>query len=127
MKFTVRLVYYLMGLLIGGLFVLFFFKGKLGDRDISYCYFPNCRVLKDLRSKPFHYSEKASEKFKNKILDTIELKEIFREGDIDFSKSNIEKENGKYYLINYKKENKNYTAEVINYTDRVVLTDIIVN
>ena len=126
MNFVNRLAYYLLGLLVGILFLIFFFKGKYGDKDMSYCYLPNCRVLKDFRSKPFHYSDLASDKMKQGLLDTIQLKEIFREGDVHFSKSNVPMEGGKYYLIEGKiDKNKEIFVEVINYEDKVVLKDIL--
>src|SRR5690606_1930660 len=122
MKFINRLAYYLLGLMVGVLFLIFFFKGKYGDRDMSYCYLPNCRVLKDLRSKPFHYSDVASEKIKQGVLDTIQLKEIFRNGDVDISKSNVPMENGKYYLIEDELEGKRTAFFVVrDYKIRVVL------
>ncbi len=126
MKFINRLAYYLLGLLVGILFLIFFFKGKFADKDMSFCYLPNCRALKDFRSKPFHYSDTASEKIRQGILDTIQLKEIFRNGDIDFSKSNIPMENGKYYIIEGELEGKKTVfVEIINYENRVVLKDIL--
>lgn len=126
MKFINRLAYYLLGLLVGILFLMFFIKGKYGDRDLSYCYLPNCRVLKDLRSKPFYYSDESSEKIRQGVLDTIQLKEIFKSGDVDFSKSNVPMDHGKYYLIEGKLEGKKTVfVEVINYENKVVLKDII--
>src|SRR5690554_432444 len=126
MKFINRLAYYLLGLLVGILFLMFFFKGKYGDRDMSYCYLPNCRVLKDMRNKPFHYSDVASEKMQQGLLDTLQLKEVFRNGDVKFSKSNVPMENGKYYLIEGELEGKRTVfVEVISYENRVVLKDIL--
>lgn len=128
MKFVNRLAYYLLGLLVGILFLVFFFKGKYQGKDMSYCYLPNCRALKDFRSKPFHYSDVASQKMQQGLLDTIQLKEIFREGDIDFSKSNIPMDNGKYYIIEGELEGKKTVfVEIINYSDKVVLKDILEN
>ncbi len=128
MNFFSRLAYYLLGLLIGILFLVFFFKGKFGDKDMSFCYLPNCRALKDFRSKPFHYSDVASQKMQQGVIDTLELKEIFRNGDIDFSKSNKPMDNGKYYIIECELDGKRTVfVEVINYSDKVVLKDILEN
>lgn len=128
MNFFSRLAYYLLGLLIGILFLIFFFKGKFGDKDMSFCYLPNCRALKDFRSKPFHYSDVASQKMQQGVIDTLELKEIFRNGDIDFSKSNKPMDNGKYYIIEGELEGKRTVfVEVINYPDKVILKDILEN
>ena len=126
MKFTQRLAYYLLGFLIGGLFLLFFFQGKTKGQDISYCYLPNCRVLKDLRNKPFHYSDVASEKLAQEWLDTIDIKNTLRYGDVDFKNSNVPMENGKYYIIEGKTINqKPIFVEVINYSEKVVLKDVL--
>lgn len=125
MKFINRLALYLLGFLVGILFLIFFFKGKFGDREMSFCYLPNCRVLKDIRSKPFYYSDEASQKMKQGLLDTIQLKDIFRNGKVDFSKSNVPTEGGKYYLIEGKIEGKKTVfVEVINTPERVTLKDI---
>ena len=51
MKFQFRLAYYIFGLFLGGVFVMWFLKAKATDRGVEFCYLPNCRVLKDLRSK----------------------------------------------------------------------------
>lgn len=125
MKFIKRLSYFLLGLLVGILFLIFFFKGKFGDREMSFCYLPNCRVLKDIRSKPFYYSDEASQKMKQGLLDTVQLKDIFKNGNVHFSESNIPMEGGKYYLIEGKVEGKKAIfVEVINTSERVTLRDI---
>ena len=43
-----RFLFFFFGLAIGSVFVMFFFQRK----GTEFCYLPNCRVLKDLRSKP---------------------------------------------------------------------------
>ena len=58
MKFYQRFAYYIFGFSIGLVFLFFILNGK----ETSCSYFPNARVLKDLRSKPFHYSDVAKEK-----------------------------------------------------------------
>jgi len=126
MNFVNRLAYYLLGILVGILFLVFFFKGKFAGKDMSFCYLPNCRVLKDLRSKPFYYSDVASEKMKQGLLDTVQLRDIFRYGNVNFSKSNVPTDNGKYYFIEGKTDQKKIVfVEVINYPDKVVLKDVL--
>ena len=95
MKFYQRLAYYLFGLLIGGIFVFYFLGAKAKARGVSFCYLPNCRVLKDLRSKPFHYSEEASKVLSESWIDTIDIKNTLQYGDVDFKKSNIKTGAGK--------------------------------
>jgi hypothetical protein len=122
MKFVHRFAYYLIGLILGLFFVAAIFSGK----DTRCNYFPNARVLNDLRNKPFDYSEKASQILAEKWIDTIDIKNTLRYGDVDFDKSNIELKRGKLYIIEGKTtKNQEITLKVINYSDKAVLEDII--
>jgi hypothetical protein len=105
-----------------GLFVVaMIFSGK----DTRCNYFPNARVLSNLRSKPFHYSDKASIILSQKWVDTTDIKNTLTYGDVDFDKSNKAEENGKLYLIEGKtKKNQPIILEVINYENKAVLRDI---
>jgi len=53
MAFIKRLGWYLVGVSIGLVFLAFILKKKSGEEGIDFCYLPNCRVLKDIRSKTF--------------------------------------------------------------------------
>ena len=122
MKFYQRFAYYLVGLVIG----IFFVAMVLSAKDTRCNYFPNARVLNDLRNKPFNYSEIASEKLSQKWVDTIDIKNTLTYGDVDFDKSNKTIDNGKLYIIEGKTiKNKLITLEVVNYSNKVVLKDII--
>lgn len=121
MKFAHRFAYYLIGLFMGLFFVAAVFSGK----DTRCNYFPNARVLNDLRNKPFHYSEKASQILSQKWIDTTDIKNSLKYGDVDFDKSNIEVENGKLYIIEGKTiNNQEIILEVINYPKKAVLKNI---
>ncbi|VXB88919.1 conserved hypothetical protein [Flavobacterium sp. 9R] len=122
MKFTYRFAYYLIGLLMGLFVVAAIFSGK----DTRCNYFPNARVLNDLRNKPFVYSDKASQILNEKWVDTADIKNTLQFGDVDFDKSNISVEKGKLYTVYGKTaKNQEITVEVINYSDKAVLRDII--
>ncbi|MCZ8228428.1 DUF4258 domain-containing protein [Flavobacterium sp.] len=122
MKFTYRFAYYLIGLLMGLFVVAAIFSGK----DTRCNYFPNARVLNDLRNKPFVYSAKASQILNEKWVDTADIKNTLKFGDVDFDKSNISVEKGKLYTIYGKTaKNQEISVEVINYSDKAVLRDII--
>ena len=122
MKFSHRFAYYLIGLIMGSFFVAAVFSGK----DTRCNYFPNARVLNDLRNKPFHYSDKASLILSEKWIDTIDIKNTLKFGDVDFDNSNIKVGNGKLYRINGKTiTNQEITLEVINYSEKAVLKDIV--
>jgi hypothetical protein len=121
MKFYQRFAYYSFGLLIGMFFLFMFLNGK----DMSCSYFPNARVLKDLRTKPFYYSDESKEKIRQKWVDTSDIKKTLTYGDVIFSKSNIPAGAGKLYIVEGKNsKNEAITLEVINYSDRVLLKDI---
>ncbi|MBC7846180.1 MAG: DUF4258 domain-containing protein [Flavobacterium sp.] len=122
MKFVHRFAYYLLGLIMGCFFVAAVFSGK----DTRCNYFPNARVLNDLRNKPFQYSDKASQILNEKWIDTSDVKNCLKFGDVDFDKSNIAVGSGKLYIIDGKTvKNQEITLEVINYSEKAVLKDII--
>ena len=122
MKFYQRLAYYLVGFVIGSFFVVLVLSGK----DTRCNYFPNARVLNDLRNKPFHYDSVAKQKLSENWIDQADIKKILTYGDVDFDKSNIpNKGGGKIYIIYGKnKKDKEITLKIINYTDKAVLKDI---
>lgn len=122
MKFAHRFAYYLVGFVIGCFFVALVFSGK----DTRCNYFPNARVLNDLRNKPFHYDVEASQQLSKKWVDTLDIKNTLTHGDVDFDKSNVKIGNGKLYTIYGKtKNNQEITLEVINYSDKAVLRNIL--
>lgn len=122
MKFVHRFAYYLVGLIMGLFFVAAIFSGK----DTRCNYFPNSRVLNDLRNKPFYYSDKASQILSEKWMDTTDIKNTLKFGDVDFDKSNVELKKGKLYIIEGQTTKKQkITLKVINYSDKAVLDDII--
>lgn len=121
MKFSQRLAYYLLGLLIGGTLVYYFFQAK----DTKFCYLPNCRVLKDLRSKPLTISDEAQISFDQALIDMNDIRACLTYGDVDFKRSNVTEEGGKLYIIegqNTKKEP--ITIEMINYSDKAHIKNI---
>ena len=122
MTFKYRFSYYLIGFIMGMFFVAMVFSGK----DTRCNYFPNARVLNDMRNKPFSFSKKAQQILAQKWVDTSDIKNSLTYGDIDFDKSNIPFEKGKLYIIEGKtKNNQPIILEVINYTDKAILKDII--
>jgi hypothetical protein len=121
MKFYQRLAYYLSGFAIGIVFLMMILNGK----DTGCSYFPNARVLKNLRSKPFYYSETAKQKLNEKWVDTSDIRRTLTYGDVDFSKSNIKVKGGKLFIIEGKTtKNLPIVLEVINNEDKAYLVDI---
>ena len=124
MKFYQRFAYYLVGLVMG----CFFVAAVLSGKDTRCNYFPNARVLNDLRSKPFQYDSEASRRMSEDWVDTVDIKNTLTYGDVDFDKSNIKEEGGKLYIIYGKTiKGQKITLEVINYPEKAVLRNIIKN
>jgi len=122
MKFVHRFAYYLIGLVMGCFFVALVFSGK----DTRCNYFPNARVLNNLRTKPFQYSDKAIQTLNEKWVDTADIKNTLTYGDVDFDKSNVSVNNGKIYVIEGKtSKNKEIILKVVNYEKKAVLQEII--
>ena len=121
MKFVHRFAYYLIGLIMGCFFVALVFSGK----DTRCNYFPNARVLNDLRTKPFQYSDKAIQTLNEKWIDTADIKNTLTYGDVDFDQSNVPFKNGKIYIIEGKTEkNQEIILKVVNYEKKAVLEEI---
>lgn len=122
MKFVHRFAYYLVGLVIGCFFVALVFSGK----DTRCNYFPNARVLNDLRNKPFHYSEKASQVLAESWIDTLDIKNSLEFGDVDFDKSNTEFGKTKVYIIEGKTlKGQEIILKIKNEEGKATLEDII--
>src|SRR5690606_37447071 len=114
--------YYLVGLVIGGFFVAMMWSGKYTRCN----YFPNARVLNDLRNKPFHYSKEASQILAESWIDSIDIKNTLTHGDVDFDRSNIKVGNAKRYTVEGKtSKDQDITLTVLNYPDTAVLETIV--
>ena len=104
----------------------FFVAAVLSGKDTRCNYFPNARVLNDLRTKPFLYDNEASRRLAEDWVDTLDIKNTLTYGDVDFGKSNVKEEGGKLYVIYGKtSKGKEITLEVINYPEKAVLRNII--
>ena len=122
MKFFQRFAYYFVGLIMGLFFVSMVFSGK----DTRCNYFPNARVLNDLRNKPFNYSPKATQILAQTWIDTSDIRNTLEFGDVDFDQSNIAVGKGKKYVIDGKTvKNQEITLTITNYSDKAVLEDIV--
>jgi hypothetical protein len=121
MKFFQRFAYYFVGLIMGLFFISMVFSGK----DTRCNYFPNARVLNDLRNKPFNYSPKATQILAQPWIDTSDIKNTLQFGDVDFDQSNVAVGKGKKYVIEGKTlNNQEIILTITNYSDKAVLEDI---
>ena len=82
--------------------------------------------MNDLRNKPFAYSDEASVILDQGWIDSTDIKNSLTYGDVDFDQSNVQVGSGKRYIIEGKTvKNQVVLLEVINYSDKAVLKDII--
>jgi hypothetical protein len=88
-----RIIFYLLGVGLGCVLVVFILKQKNGGKNVEYCYLPNCRVLKELRSKPLVLTETLQGS------DTTGVMRALREGDVEFDRSSPRLEPcGEYWI-----------------------------
>ncbi|MEZ4811013.1 MAG: DUF4258 domain-containing protein [Allomuricauda sp.] len=120
MAFLRRLGWYLVGLSIGIVFLVFFLKKKSGENGIEFCYFPNCRVLKDMRSKPLVFGEELPMEYR----DTLFIQSFLTEGHIDFGKSDTHSEPCKTYYVGNQIKERSYILEILNCPDKILLMSI---
>ncbi len=120
-SFFKRLGFYLFGLSIGIIFLAFFFKKKTKETGVSFCYFPNCRTLKDMRSKPISYSEEINQLLENQQLDTTDINSFFRDGDVDFGRSDTKSVPCKTYFIEGIIDENEAVLEVKNCLEKVLV------
>lgn len=111
MKYLRRVGWYLVGVAIGTVLVMFMF----GDREIGCSYFPNDRVLSDLSEKRLLFTDETQ-----CITDCIEAKgdssfffKVFTASDVDFSYNERGTDNQcNRYKLNYSDERGDFTLIV---------------
>lgn len=113
------------GLSIGILFLTFFFKKKTADTGAYFCYFPNCRTLKDIRSKSIKYSDAVSRQMENKTLDTTDIRKLFTDGNVDFGSSDTKSVPCKTYIVEGFIRDKEVVATVRNCKKEAILESIV--
>lgn len=124
MKVLYRLGYYLGGFAIGLVLLAFFLKGS-GTSIPSCDYLPNDRVLKTLRSKPYSLSPKAKRFANTMAIDTTQINNLLKEGEVIFSKSEPRKEPCGLFYIEYQNDATGaFALEVDNCENELVITNI---
>ncbi len=112
------------GLSIGIVFLTVFLKNKSKETGVSFCYFPNCRTLKDFRSKPLHFSDEIKNMMANKEIDSVSLTSFFYDGDVNFGRSSTKTVPCKIYFINGKVKEKDAVLKVVNCVKKVTISSI---
>ncbi|WP_343486393.1 DUF4258 domain-containing protein [Allomuricauda sp. d1] len=116
-----RIGWYLVGLSIGLVFLMFFLKKKSEETGVEFCYLPNCRVLKDIRSKPLSFSEEVLAKMESVQMDSMTIVSFLKDGDIDFAESDAKANPCKLYKINKDFDGRRFTLDVENCNERAIL------
>lgn len=124
MDFLKRLGFYLVGMSIGIVFLTMFLKKKSDETGVYFCYLPNCRTLKDIRSKPMHYSEEVKLKLIQYQLDSLDVSYILTEGDVDFSSSNTKTVPCKTYVVESELKEQEYKFIVKNCINKATIEQI---
>lgn len=124
MDFLKRLGFYLVGLSIGIVFLTMFFKKKSAETGVYFCYLPNCRTLKDIRSKPMYYSDEVRQKMQQYQIDSLDVAYILTEGDVDFGRSDTKSVPCKTYFVESELKEKEWTFTVRNCSNKATIQQI---
>lgn len=117
MAFLRRLGWFLAGLSMGMVLLVFFLKKKSGDNSMDFCYFPNCRVLKDMRSKSLIFDGQLPITHRDSLL----IQSFLTEGTIDFEKSDTQAIPCKTYYITHPIADKYWIMQAINCKDTLIV------
>ncbi|MCF6296570.1 MAG: DUF4258 domain-containing protein [Flavobacteriaceae bacterium] len=122
MNLIKRFIYYGIGLLLGSIFVYFIWEKK----NVQFDYMPNARVLKTIRTDTRLFSDNATESMINIGIDTLDISDILKYGDVDFKKSSPRKKPCKIFVIDGNPKEKDITIVIkkcdsISTIDKVIL------
>lgn len=122
MTFKQRLPFFLGGLTIGIIIVIFI----LGKKNTTFDYGPNARVLKNLRTKERVFSKDAIATLHYYQLDTATVSKILNSGNVDLG-NKIKLDSCMYqYSIKGAKELKNIELIVKNCDSTAIIDKITV-
>lgn len=119
-----RLGYFLVGLSIGIVFLTVFLKNKSEETGTEFCYMPNCRVLKDIKSKPFTFSGEVADLIRTDQIDTLDIKSFLDDATVDFGQSDTKSSPCKTYIIEGKLKGTSSLLKFKNCREKVILESI---
>ncbi|MCM4163117.1 MULTISPECIES: DUF4258 domain-containing protein [unclassified Arenibacter] len=125
MAFLKRLGFFLFGLSIGLVFLTIFLKKKSEETGTEFCYFPNCRTLKDIRTKQISYSDAIGQMIRAKELDSTDINSFLHSGDVDFGKSETKTSPCKTYYIEGFVKDRAAILKVNNCSEKAVIERVI--
>ena len=124
MAFLKRLGFYLFGLSIGLIFLSIFLRKKSEATGVEFCYFPNCRTLKDIRSKPLTYSGDIRAMMDNEQLDSLMISYFLTDGKVDFKNSDTKSKPCRTYIIEADVNKKKAVMTVRNCPDSSLIDEV---
>ncbi|MEZ4971242.1 MAG: DUF4258 domain-containing protein [Flavobacteriaceae bacterium] len=124
MAFLKRLGFFLFGLSIGLIFLTIFLKKKSEETGTEFCYFPNCRTLKNIRAKQISYSDAIGQMIRTKELDSTDVNGFLYNGDVDFDKSETQTNPCKTYYIKGVVKGKTAILKVRNCSEKALIESI---
>lgn len=123
MQWLKRFGFYLVGVTLGSIIVLFIWKGK----DVSFDYGMDARTLKTIRIKKRLFSEDAQQIMATSKVDTTTISTILNHGDVDFGKSKPRLKPCAEYYITGKDSLKNINLYIIRCDSTATVDKIIIN
>ncbi|KJD32907.1 hypothetical protein PK35_07975 [Tamlana nanhaiensis] len=120
MKFIHRLGYYLGGFSIGLIVLAFFLSGK----KTSCSYGPEARVIKNINSKKLVYTSNVFSVLNQNNLDTSQVNNAIKHGNINFSKSETRKEPCATYYLENVLNDKTITLTIENCDSIATITQL---
>ena len=124
MAFIKRLGFFLFGLSIGLVFLTIFLKKKSQETGTEFCYFPNCRTLKDIRAKQISYSDAIGQLIQQQELDSTDINGFLYTGEVDFGKSETKTKPCKTYYIEGMVKDKAAILKVKNCSEKAVIESV---
>ena len=124
MAFIKRLGFFLFGLSIGLVFLTIFLKKKSQETGTEFCYFPNCRTLKDIRAKQISYSDAIGQLIQQQELDSTDINGFLYNGEVDFAKSETKTKPCKTYYIEGMVKDKAAILKVKNCSEKAVIESV---
>jgi len=101
MKFLKKALFYLIGVGLGSLIVVFLFGGR---DDIQCSYFPNDRVLYDIRGKQLVIPADIQQQLNEASLDSADIHDMLTGGKVNFDQVDRDTEACKTYWIDLSRE-----------------------
>lgn len=120
MDFVKRLVYYLGGVGMGSIVVVFFLSGK----KTSCNYLPNDRVVNHLVKQPIEFTKNVQESLRKNHVDTLGFYKMLSNASVDFSKSNPQAKDCKLYhllLEDSSDQHKHYITNLKSCQNKVIV------